>query len=228
MRIRKKKWASGELLNSKIYISDPVEHVNKWSSLFKNDNPISLELGCGKGIFIAQYALEHPNRNFIAIDIKTDILAVAHRNILSTFHLKSQEPSNILLVPYDIRLFQNLFYDAPIVEEIYMNFPNPWYKERHHKRRLTHPRQLLQYSKVLDDDGAIHFKTDDRQFFTDTLGYLKEANFIVKYSNIDEDNTYEAENTLPQSEHEIMYRSKGVSIYYLKAVKEKETKHSRD
>jgi len=220
MRIRRKKWAKTELEDSKIFISNPHEHICSWESLFINGNPITLELGCGKGIFIAQYASEHPEKNFIAIDIKTDILAVAHRNIKKTYQSLSREPTNIILIPYDIMRFENLFYDSPVFKEIVINFPNPWYKEKHYKRRLTHPRQLNQYSRVLEKDGAINLKTDDESFFRDSMEYLKECHFEIIFSSFDfhpEDYPF---ISFPESEHEMLYRSKGVPICFLRAKKE--------
>ena len=219
MRIRKKKWAASELQDSKIYISNP-SNIENWSSLFGNDNPISVDLGCGKGEFIAEYALLNPNKNFIAIDVKTDILAVAHRNILKTFSIKSTRPKNIVLIPYNIQYFDNLFSNSPIFSEIFINFPNPWYKDRHHKRRLTYPSQLKKYAVTLKDDGAIYFKTDDEEFFKDTVNYLEKENYNIVFSTDDYYSSISEELRFPASEHEKKFHSEGIPIHYLKATKQ--------
>ena len=216
MRIRKKKWADKELENSGIYLSDPAAIVD-WFSLFENDNPVSIELGCGKGCFIAEYAWENQDRNFIAIDIKKDMLAVANRNIYGRFREHLSEPRNVILVNYDITYIENLFGDSFKADDIFINFPNPWYKAKHHKRRLTYPDKLRQYLSILKEDGRLYLKTDDEAFFTDTAGYLRDTGFMTLCSTSDYYGDISEEHRLPPSEHERLFRNNGDNIYFLVA-----------
>ena len=103
MRIRYKKWARPELEASKFYIDNPEEYKGKWKQCFKNqENPIHIELGCGKGQFIAKLAVENQDINYIAIDLVDAMLGLAKRNIEKVYKEKEIEPENVILTRFDI------------------------------------------------------------------------------------------------------------------------------
>lgn len=197
MRIRYKKWARPELEASKFYIDSPEEYKGKWKELFKSNNPIHIELGCGKGSFIAQKASQNSNINYIAVDLIDAMLGLAKRNIEAEYTEKHKEINNIYITRYDIERILNIFDSEDKIERIYINFCNPWPRGKHHKKRLTHIRQLEKYKNFLIDGGKIYFKTDDDNLFNDSLSYFKEAGFTIKkltYDLANEMNFFERRN----------------------------------
>ena len=179
MRIRFKKWARPELEESEFYIDNPEEYKGKWKTLFKNNNPIHIELGCGKGSFISSLASKNTNINYIAIDLVDAMLGLAKRNIETTYKNKNKQINNVYITRYDIERILNIFDKDDEIERIYINFCNPWPRGKHHKKRLTHTRQLDKYKTFLINGGKIYFKTDDDNLFNDTLTYLKDSEFIL-------------------------------------------------
>ena len=141
MRIRFKKWARPELEASKFYIDNPKEYKGKWRELFGNDNKIHLELGCGKGYFISELAVNNKNINYIAIDMVDAMLGWAKRNIENRYDKENLKIDNIFLTRYDIERILDIINKEDKIERIYINFCNPWPRGKHHKKRLTHPRQ---------------------------------------------------------------------------------------
>lgn len=210
MRMRSKPWAKEELNESKIYIKDPEEYKGKWRENFANsNNPIYLELGCGKGYFVKTAATQNPGINYIAVDLVDVILGVANRNIIDEFDGK--EINNIILVRYDVEEIDKIFDKNDEIERIYINFCNPWPKPRHKKRRLTHTRQLEKYKSFLNEKGEIYFKTDDEELFRESLEYFKEAGFKTIRTTMDLENEPEFWNNI-ETEHEIKFKSQGIKI----------------
>lgn len=210
MRIRNKPWAKEELEKSNIYIKNPEEHKGKWKTAFKNtENPIHVELGCGKGYFVKEAILRNPNINYIAIDLIDTILGVANRNIIEAVEDKDVE--NLVLTRYDIEEINNILDEHDNIERIYINFCNPWPKPRHKKRRLTHTRQLEKYKGFLKPGGEIYFKTDDDELFKESLQYFAESGFeIVKTTcNLQEETDF-WDNI--ETEHEIKFKQQGIKI----------------
>lgn len=223
MRIRFKKWARPELEASKFYIDNPEEYKGKWKSLF-NNNPIYVELGCGKGGFISKLASQNKNINYIAIDLVDAMLGLAKRNIEQAYQELKTEIDNIYITRYDIDRILNIFDSEDKIERIYINFCNPWPRGKHHKKRLTHTRQLEKYKTFLIDNGKIYFKTDDDNLFIDSLGYFKEAGFElekVSYDLANEDNFWQDQANI-ETEHENMFKEQGIKIKALIAVKKGE------
>ena len=143
MRIRFKPWARPELEACKFYIDNPEDYKGKWKTVFKNtNNPIHLELGCGKGNFISQIALQNPNVNYIAIDLVDAMLGLAKRNVEQEFKENNKEPDNVILTRFDIERILLMMNNNDNIERIYINFCNPWPRGKHRKKRLTHTRQL--------------------------------------------------------------------------------------
>lgn len=215
MRMRKKKWAEPELEASPVYIHDPVALRGRWEAAFLAPAPLVLELGCGKGSFAAVYARRNPQTNLLAVDISPDMLGVARRKIADTYG--QDKPGNVLLTRYDISHITDILSPEDKVERIFINFCNPWYKPRHYKRRLTHPRQLAQYRELLRAGGEIWFKTDDDELFAHSVGYFFESGFTITRQTDDLATCDDGTNI--QTEHETMYTCQGVKIKALVARK---------
>lgn len=212
MRIRYKKWARPELEASSFYIDEPENLKGKWKKQFKNKNqPMHLELGCGKGQFMAQLALENQNINYIAIDLVDAMLGLAKRNIEQAYKEANIEPNNILITRFDIERILLLFAKQDEVERIYINFCNPWPRGKHRKKRLTHSIQLEKYKEFLKEDGQIYFKTDDDELFESSLIYFEESGFkiIEKTYDLHQEPIFEKNI---ETEHEKMFSEQGIKI----------------
>ena len=218
MRIRFKPWARPELEASKFYIDNPEAKKGKWRELFKNpDNPLHLELGCGKGTFIANLALRDNNINHIAIDLVDAMLGLAKRNIEEAFKQENREIDNIYITRFDIERIFLILDKQDRVDRIYINFCNPWPRGKHRKKRLTHTRQLQKYREFLKDEGEIYFKTDDDELFEASLYYFEESGFEIIKKTYDLHNENAPDNI--QTEHEKMFLNQGIKIKALIAKK---------
>ncbi|WP_291654049.1 tRNA (guanosine(46)-N7)-methyltransferase TrmB [Clostridium sp.] len=217
MRLRKKPWARPELEACNFFITNPSENKGKWKQAFANDNPIYLELGCGKGTFIAVHGSENEDINYIAIDIKDEVLVLAKRNIEKAYEDKNKEIINLKLMAQEIALINDIFSEEDVVDRIYINFCNPWPKERHKKRRLTHNRQLENYKTFLSQDGEIYFKTDDDELFDESIEYFKESGFNIDYITYDLHKSDFVGNV--RTEHENMFSEQGIKIKFLIATR---------
>lgn len=218
MRIRFKPWARPELEASKFYIDTPQVYKDKWKTLYPKEAPMHLELGCGKGSFISQMAIKNENINYLAVDLVDAMLGLAKRNIEQTYQEQNRQIDNVYLTRFDIERIFLILGKEDKVERIYINFCNPWPRGKHHKKRLTHTRQLEKYKEILTEDGEIYFKTDDDGLFKDSLIYFKECGFeIVKQ-------TYDLEKEVDfwdniETEHERMFKEQGIKIKALIAKK---------
>lgn len=225
MRIRFKPWARPELEASKFYIDNPQEYKGKWKTLYKNDAPFHIELGCGKGSFISNLAVKNANVNYLAIDLVDAMLGLAKRNIEKAYQENEKEIENVYLTRHDIERILLMLDKNDKVERIYINFCNPWPRGKHHKKRLTHTRQLDKYREILVEDGEIYFKTDDDGLFNDSLIYFKESGFEIIKSTFDLEKEENFWNNI-QTEHEKMFTEQGIKIKALiakKANKEERT-----
>lgn len=219
MRIRYKKWARPELEASEFYIDNPEEYKGKWKETFNNkENPIHLELGCGKGQFISQLASNNLDKNYIAIDLVDAMLGLAKRNVEQVYLEKNIEPENVKLTRYDIERILNIFEEKDEIERIYINFCNPWPKGKHRKKRLTHTRQLEKYKQFLVPNGEIYFKTDDDDLFNSSLIYFEESGFEILNKTYDLHNEPIFEHNI-ETEHEKMFSEQGIKIKALIAKK---------
>ncbi len=212
MRMRRKRWARPELSKCEYYIKNPCDAKGKWLNLFKKAQPLHLELGCGKGVFLSKLARCNLDVNFIGIDMSDDILGVARRNIEKEF--EGIFPKNILLTRYNVEYCDKIFDSNDIVDRIYIYFCNPWPRPKHHKKRLTHFRQLDKYKNFLNKNGIIHFKTDDDSLFSDSKKYFESSGFKIEYITHDLHNSEYVENNL-LSEHEILFSNQGIPIKFL-------------
>lgn len=213
MRIRKKTWARPELAACPYFIQEPESLRGRWMERFKKKQPIHLDLGCGKCVFLAEIAEKNRDINFVGIDMSLDILGVGRRNIQQAFG--EEEPENVLLCDYNIERLPQLFAPGEGVKRLYINFCNPWPAARCHKRRLTHTRQLNAYLTLLDHNGEIWFKTDNDDLYLATKRYFKEAGFEIFFDTKDLHGENDPENIL--TEHELMFTQQGIATKALRA-----------
>lgn len=214
MRMRKKPWARPELESCDFFVIKPSDYKGKWRETFaRKDNPIHLELGCGKGTFMAVHASENKDINYIAIDIKDEVLVLAKRNIEKAFEDKNEVIDNVKLMAQEIAIIDEMLSEEDVIDRIYINFCNPWPKERHKKRRLTHTRQLENYKKFLNDNGEIWFKTDDDELFEESIEYFKESGFNIEYITYDLHSSDFKYNVT--TEHEDMFTKQGIKTKFL-------------
>ncbi|MCD2347289.1 tRNA (guanosine(46)-N7)-methyltransferase TrmB [Clostridium guangxiense] len=206
MRLRKKRWARPEMEESPLCITNPSEYKGRWKEVFKNNNDIYLELGCGRGEFVSKIAARNPDKNFIAIDLKDEVLVLALRKVVES------EITNAVIVPLQIAFINDVF-DKGEISRIYINFCNPWPKDRHKKRRLTHTKFLTKYKEFLRESSEIWFKTDDDELFTESLDYFSECGFEIKYITYDLHKSDFKGNI--ETEYEKKFSSQGIKIKFL-------------
>ena len=210
MHMRRKKWARPELAECPWYTGEPERFSGKWAAQFVRRQPLHLELGCGKGVSTALLAADHPEWNFVAIDLSPDVLGDARRNIVEA--RKGSDVDNIWLVWGNIEQVSSFFTEEDAVSRIYINFCNPWPRRRHEKRRLTHPRQLAQYRRFLCDGGEIWFKTDNEALFEASLQYFALSGFSLQYRTDDLHSSGFQPNYV--SEHEAFFSAQGIPIHF--------------
>ena len=215
MRLRRKPWARPELAASPFFIDQPKENRGQWQAAFARKQPLYLELGCGKGSFLAQLAPQHPENNYLGVDIKSEVLVLAKRNAERAYEQAGLPLDNLLLTAQNIELIDEILSPQDVVERIYINFCNPWPRAKHNKRRLTHPRQLKKYQAFLRPQGEIHFKTDDNGLFEDSIEYLQDCGFVITYLTWDLHASNWQGNLA--TEHENMFSQQGIPIKFLVA-----------
>lgn len=216
MRIRHKPWAKPELEASRFFIQEPDALKGKWNASFPQDLPLYVELGCGKGGFVSQAAFHDPLHNYLAVDIKYEMLGLAKRNVEKVY-AGHRDTDNVRLTAHNIERISLMMGEEDRVDRIYINFCNPWPRMKHKKRRLTHPRQLMQYRTFLKDGGEIRFKTDDDALFEESLDYFRSCGFVVTYITYDLHHSDFTENIM--TEHEKMFSDEGICIKFLIARK---------
>ena len=212
MRIRYKPWARKELEESEFYRENSEELIGKWRDEFaRPERPFFVELGCGKGGFISQIACRHPENNYLGIDLVDPMLGLAKRKIEEAYKVQNKNIDNVLLTRFDIERIFLILNKKDSVDGIYINFCNPWPRGKHHKKRLTHTRQLEHYKEFLKPNGAIYFKTDDDDLFEESIHYFEQTGFTIEKITRDlknEPNFWENIET----EHEKMFSEKGIKI----------------
>ena len=218
MRIRFKPWARPELEASYFYEDIPENYIGKWKEKFKNPNqPLHIELGCGKGSFISELAYRNQDINYIAIDLVDAMLGLARRKVEEKYNENNIKVDNLMLVRYDIERINNIINLEDEVQRIYINFCNPWPKSKHKKKRLTHTRQLEHYKEFLKPGNEIYFKTDDDGLFEDSLTYFVDSGFgiLKKTYDLHSEDIFDGENIV--TEHEKMFSDEGIKIKALVA-----------
>ena len=212
MRMRRRAWTEPQLAVCPYFIEQPSTHRGHWQECFPRRQTVHLEIGCGKGVSTARMAHENPDINYIAVDEVRHVLAVSVRNTEAEYG--DDAPRNIVFSAVDALRIHDTFSAEDGIERIYINFCNPWdERAKHHKRRLTHPRQLVQYRDFLKPGGEIWFKTDNDALFTASKRYLGECGFEITYLTDDLHTSGFSPNYV--SEHEMMYAGQGKNIHFL-------------
>lgn len=168
MRLRNIKGSKEFISASPFVIQTPEDYKGKWSSLFQNQNPLHIEIGMGKGQFIHQLAEKNPQINYIGIEMYSSVLYRALEKRAET------DLDNLYFLRFDAKYLEEIF-DNGEVERIYLNFSDPWPKERHSKRRLTSSLFLSRYDKILAPEGFIQFKTDNRDLFDFSVETVEQS-----------------------------------------------------
>ncbi len=153
------------------------ERKGHWSEIFGNDHPIAIEIGMGKGRFITDMALAHPDINYIGIEKYSSVLlrALEKREVLAA---EGKDPANLFYIRMDAEIIADIF-DPGEVGTIYLNFSDPWPKDRHAHRRLPGTQFLARYEKILAPDGHLEFKTDNDGLFSFALESAEKAGWIT-------------------------------------------------
>lgn len=209
MRMRKKKNVSERIEKcGNYYVKNPTEHKGKWNNLFENDNPIHLEIGCGKGGFVVGMASLYPDINFVAVELCIDAM------VLATEKAADAGVSNVKFANIDARLLKDVFEKGEC-DRLYLNFSDPWPKSGHYKRRLTYKDFLEIYRAILKPQGEIHFKTDNMKLFEFSLASLSQNDYCLKNISLDLHNSSFEGNIM--TEYEKRFSDLGQPIYRLEA-----------
>ena len=208
MRLRNNKNAKDIINNSKYVVLNPEDQISSWSKLFGNKNPIHIEIGMGKGDFIIGMAKLHPEINFIGIEMYDSVLMHAVKK------LDELELPNLKLIRMDANDIDKVFKKE--ISLIYLNFSDPWPKNRNAKRRLTHERLLSKYDNIFKKDKVIFMKTDNIKLFAFSIESLSNYGYTLKNVTLDL-HSEDIENV--ETEYEKKFSSKGIRINRLEAYK---------
>lgn len=179
MRLRKKPGAEEMLRENEAFVvSEPTEWRGRWNERFGNDHPIHVEIGTGKGQFILEMAKRHPEINFVGVELQTSVLFVVLEKQLV------EKLRNLQLVQFDALEISDVFENGEVAE-VYLNFSDPWPKNRHEKRRLTHPQFLKNYERILAPTGDLRMKTDNRSLFEYSLVSFSQTNWTLQEVSLD-------------------------------------------
>ena len=208
MRLKNVKNAKEILNTGKYYIENPKEHKGNWNNLFNNNNPIYIEIGMGKGDFIINNAINFPNINFIGIEKYDSVIA---RAIQKSNEL---EINNLFLIRLDALNILEVFDKE--IDKIYLNFSDPWPKERHAKRRLTSFVFLEKYDYIFKNDKIIEMKTDNIDLFNYSKESLELNNYNIEFftNDLHKENVFNI-----MTEYERKFSEKGIKINKLIARK---------
>ena len=208
MRLRNIPNAKDKLDKSNYIIHNYLEMKGNFKKVFFNDNPIYLEIGTGKGNFIIENAKRYPNINFIGIEKYDSVLVRAIEKI------DELELNNLRFIRMDAKEIENVF-DKEIFK-LYLNFSDPWPKDRHEKRRLTSDVFLEHYDNIFADKKIIEFKTDNRKLFEYSVKSFTDYNYKIQSLSLDLHSDV-TDNIM--TEYEAKFSNKGQVIYYVKVSK---------
>ena len=207
--MRKKKNLGARWERCATYLVDaPDDMKGKWSERFGNDRPIHLEIGCGKGGFVTGMAKMYPDVNFIAVEKVQDVMVMAMEKAAAA------GLTNVLFMDMDAERIEDVFEKGEI-SRIYLNFSDPWKKNKQAKRRLTHKRFLDRYKNVLNNGDDIWFKTDNKALFEFSLNSFAEENFKMQNITLDLHNSKFEGNIM--TEYETRFSEMGMPIYRVEA-----------
>lgn len=178
MRLRNIPGADEAIADSPHCIQEPMAEKGRWHLIFGNENPIHIEIGMGKGQFIMKLAKEHPDINYIGIERYSSVLLRALQK------MEIEPLPNIRFLCMDASIITEVF-DKEEVAKIYLNFSDPWPKERHAKRRLTSRQFFERYDKILAENGVVEFKTDNDDLFAFSMEEVAEAGWTLDAHTFD-------------------------------------------
>lgn len=216
MRLRNIKGSREKIQINDYVIKEEQSFKGKWNKeIFKNDNDIYIEIGMGKGKFITELAKKNKNINYIGIEKYSSVLirALEKREILE----ESEQLSNLYYIRMDAEEIEKVF-DKSEVSQIYLNFSDPWPKDRHSKRRLTSKEFFSRYDNILKPDGEVIFKTDNRELFDFSVEEVNKANWKIKNLTYDLHNSEYVDGNV-MTEYEEKFSSMGNSICRLVAIR---------
>ena len=208
MRLRNVKGAKEVIENSEYVIKNKEEYRGKYNKLFGNNKPVYLEIGMGKGRFIIENAKRYPEINFIGVEMFDSVLVRAIESI-------TEEIPNLKFIKMDATYIGDVF-DKDI-DLLYLNFSDPWPKNRHEHRRLTSDRFLKRYDSLLKKDQKIIMKTDNRHLFEFSLISLTNYGYKMEELSLDLHKDDMPDNI--ETEYEEKFSSKGFPIYRVYAKK---------
>ena len=204
MRLRNVKGSRDTIAQSEYVIKDETSMKGKWHEFFGNDNPINIEVGMGKGRFIMDMARLNPDINFVGIEKFSSVLvrAIEKQN--------EEQLPNLVFLRMEAEYIEDVF-DKEEVDYIYLNFSDPWPKDRHAKRRLTSIQFLARYKNILADGGGVTFKTDNRPLFDFSVEQVEEAKWTTESVTYDLHNSPYVEGNV-MTEYEEKFSSMGNPI----------------
>lgn len=218
MRLRNVKGARERIQASHFTLNEDTEtllyeHKGKWNEIFQNDNPIHIEIGMGKGQFITELARRNPDINYIGIEKFSSVLIRAIERLENAPDYDTL--TNLFFIRMDAENIEKVF-EKDEIQRIYLNFSDPWPKERHAKRRLTSTRFLSRYNNVLVPDGRIMFKTDNRELFDFSLEQIEDAKWNLDKVTFDLHHSEYNEGNI-MTEYETRFSAEGKPICRLEA-----------
>ena len=218
MRLRGRKGIVESLESQpELVVLDGSAYKGRWREFFGNDNPIYVELGMGKGRFIAQMSVNHPDINFIGVDIYDELLRRASEKARTLREEAGiSEARNLALLRANIEHIETMFEPGEL-ERIHLNFSDPWPKSKHARRRLTHQNFLKKYIQILNDRGEIHFKTDSMSLFEFSLNSFTDLELVLRNISLHLHKDGPRED-LVFTEYEMKFMEQGMPIYRLEAV----------
>lgn len=210
MRLRNVKGSRETLEASQFVMKDLAAKKGKWRHVFGNENPIHIEVGMGKGQFIMELARQNPNINYIGIEKYSSVLVRALEK-----REEAEDMNNLLFIRMEAEDLCDVF-DANEVDRIYLNFSDPWPKDRHAKRRLTSKEFFSRYNQILIPDGEVIFKTDNRELFDFSMEQVPLAGWKIRNSTYDLHHSEYAKGNI-MTEYEQKFSAKGKAINRLVA-----------
>lgn len=206
MRLRNISGARDVIAESPLVVHEPEKIKGKWTDIFGNDHPLRIEIGMGKGRFIHELAERNPEINYIGIEKYSSVLLRALQK------MEIRPLSNLLFIRMNAEEITEVF-DREEVDRIYLNFSDPWPKDRHAKRRLPSKEFLFRYNQFLKKDGVLEFKTDNKDLFDFALEELPKAGWEVVEFTYDLHHDIQMMENNIMTEYEEKFSSKGNPIY---------------
>jgi tRNA (guanine-N7-)-methyltransferase len=213
MRLRNVKGSREAIADSRFTINEPSSMKGRWKDFFGNNHPIHIEVGMGKGRFITELALQNPDINYIGIEKYSSVLIRALEKMENL-----PEISNLVFIRMDAETICEVF-DKDEIEKIYLNFSDPWPKDRHAKRRLTSKEFFGRYDKFLIPEGMVEFKTDNRPLFDFSLEEVPQAGWEVTAFTYDLHHDENLNKGNVMTEYEERFSSMGNPIHKLIAMR---------